>query len=53
MADYAALQHRWTYFIQDAPPLPRKNVPSRRERERLLQVPKLRYNSWNKIHLFE
>ncbi|GAU94353.1 hypothetical protein RvY_06143-2 [Ramazzottius varieornatus] len=42
MADYAALQHRWTYFIQDTPPLPRKNIPSRRERERLLQVPKLR-----------
>lgn len=41
--DFAALQHRWSYFQKNAPSLPRKHIASRREKEKLEQVPKLRY----------
>ncbi|OQV11540.1 hypothetical protein BV898_14196 [Hypsibius exemplaris] len=40
--DFAALQYRWSYFSKNPPPLPKRNLPSRKEKEKIEQVTKLR-----------
>ncbi|XP_055329376.1 PWWP domain-containing protein 2A-like [Paramacrobiotus metropolitanus] len=41
-SDFAAIQYRWSYFQKNLPQLPRKNIQSKREKEKLEAVPKLR-----------